>query len=109
VVEVELRDGRRLVKRRRDFLTGGLVEQAVAGAIDRAVADAEAGDTGAALSAEGLIDALREHIDGLAEILSADNAADYLELPSNAQVAAVHRVGDAATLLPPLLSDLESN
>src|SRR5262249_61470951 len=36
VVEVTMSDGRKLVKRRRDFLTGGVVEQAVAAAIDHA-------------------------------------------------------------------------
>ena len=35
VAEVALRDGKKLVKHRRDFLTGGVVEQAVAHAIAR--------------------------------------------------------------------------
>lgn len=108
LIEVTLRGGRKLVKRRRDFLTGGLVEQAVATAIDRTVAAAAdcAGLPG--LSAKAVREALRQHIDALADNLTADNAADYLDLPENARVAAVRRLRPGGTGLPYLLSDLDN-
>jgi hypothetical protein len=108
VIEVALRDGKKVVKYRRDFLTGGLVEQAVASAIDQAVFAAErAGQGEAGLTAAGLIDALRQHIDALADNLTTYNAADYVDLPENAQVTGVRRLRSNNNLLPPLLSDLE--
>src|SRR5262249_38315929 len=64
VVALTLDDGRELVRRRRDFLTGGLVEQAVATAIDRLVALAEEGED-VGLSPEALTDALRHVVDSL--------------------------------------------
>jgi SpoVK/Ycf46/Vps4 family AAA+-type ATPase len=109
LIEVTLRGGRKLVKRRRDFLTGGLVEQAVATAIDRTVADAaECAEGAVGLTAEAVREALRQHIDALADNLTADNAADYLDLPENARVAAVRRLRPGGSGLPYLLSDLDN-
>ena len=69
VVELVLKGGKKVIKRRRDFLTGGVVEQAVAGAIDRAAFAADlAGD--ACLTAGGIIEALRQCVDGLADSLT---------------------------------------
>ncbi len=108
VAEVALRDGKKVVKYRRDFLTGGLIEQAVSSAIDQVVFAAEqAGPDGIGLSAAVLIDALRRHIDALADNLTTCNAADYVDLPENAQVTGVRRLRSHNGLLPPLLSDLE--
>jgi ATP-dependent 26S proteasome regulatory subunit len=107
-VEVTLKGGRRLVKHRRDFLTGALVDQAVAEAVEQTVLAAE--DTGAAaagLTAEGVAEALRRQIDTLADNLTPANAADYLDLPENAQVTGVRRLHGGG-VLPPLLSDLEN-
>jgi SpoVK/Ycf46/Vps4 family AAA+-type ATPase len=106
-VEVVLDDGRELVKRRRDFLTGALVEQAVAAAIDRTVFAAE-GDTPPALNREALIDAFREQIDALADNLTPDNAADYLDLPENTRVSSLRRLRSPTGTLPSLWSDLDN-
>jgi ATP-dependent 26S proteasome regulatory subunit len=107
-VELTLRGGRRLVKHRRDFLTGALVDQAVADAVEQAVLAAEeAGAAGAGLTADAVAGALRRQIDTLADALTAANAADYLDLPENAQVAGVRRPHGGG-VLPPLLSDLEN-
>jgi ATP-dependent 26S proteasome regulatory subunit len=109
LLEVELADGRTLVKRRRDFLTGAVVEQAVAGAIDQVVGEAErTGSPEAGLTAAAVIEALRRQIDALADNLSQANAADYLDLPENAQVAALRRVSGPAGPLPSLLSELDN-
>jgi hypothetical protein len=99
VVEVSLRDGTKLVRRRRDFLTGGLVEQAVTAAIDRTVAAAlEEEITAPGLSADAVIAALREQTDALADSLTADNLADHLDLPENAQAESVRRLRGAGPL-----------
>jgi ATP-dependent 26S proteasome regulatory subunit len=92
-VELTFRDGAKLMKHRRDFLTGRLIEQALATAIDRAVfAAEEPGQSDLGLSAPVLIDALRETIDGLADNVTPHNAADYLDLPEQALVASVRRI-----------------
>jgi ATP-dependent 26S proteasome regulatory subunit len=107
-VEVTLKGGRRLVKYRRDLLTGALVDQAVADAVEQTVLAAEeAGAAGAGLTAEAVAEALGRQIDTLADSLTAANAADYLDLPGNAQVAGVRRLPGGG-VLPPLLSDLEN-
>lgn len=92
-VELTFRDGKKLVKYRRDFLTGRLIEQALASATDRAVfAAEESGPSGHGLSAPVLIDALREATDSLADNLTSHNVADYLDLPEHALVASVRRI-----------------
>jgi hypothetical protein len=96
LVELTFRDGKKAVRHRRDFLTGAVVEQAVATAIDQAVFQAEAGDAEAGLSAACLVESLRRHTDGLADNLTSHNAADYLDLPEHAAVASVRRLRSPA-------------
>lgn len=93
LVEIVLRDGAKLVKGRRHFLTGALVEQAVSEAIDRvafAVADSEADGQG--LSAELVLDALCRQVDNLADNVTARNAREFLDLPEHAHIADVRRL-----------------
>jgi hypothetical protein len=109
VLRLTLDDGREISKRRRDFLTGGVVEQAVAAVIDETVARAE--ETAApqvGLSARAVIDALRRHIDGLVENLTAENAADYVDIPENTRVVALGRSHGAAGHVPFLLNESEN-
>jgi ATP-dependent 26S proteasome regulatory subunit len=107
VAEVTLRDGIKLTRRRRDFLTGALVEQAVAAAIDRTVAEAlDAGETAPGLEAAALIEAVREQTDALADSLTADNVLDHLDLPENARVESVRRLRGAAGHFAHDLTDL---
>jgi ATP-dependent 26S proteasome regulatory subunit len=107
LVEVSLRDGTKLVRRRRDFLTGALVEQAVAAAIDHTVAEAlEVGQAEPGLDAVGVIAALREQTDALADSMTADNVADHIDLPENAQVESVRRLRGAAGHFAYDLTDL---
>jgi hypothetical protein len=109
VVEITLLGGQKITRYRRDFLTGGVVDQAVAGAIDQTVVTAgEAVEAEAGLTAAAVIDALRRQLDTLADNLSATNAADYLDLPENARVASVRRLRDACGYLPSLLTDLKN-
>jgi len=92
-VELTLRNGDKLLKYRRDFLTGRLIEQALANAIDQVVfADEEPEGEEQGLSAGILIDCFREMIDSLADIITPQNASDYLDLPEQAAVASVRRI-----------------
>jgi SpoVK/Ycf46/Vps4 family AAA+-type ATPase len=106
-VEIVLDDGRELLKRRRDFLTGAVVEQAVAAAIDRAVFAAD-DDAQPGLTARAVIDAFREQMDALADNLTPDNAADYLDLPENTRVSSLRRLRSPTGPLPLLLNDLDN-
>ncbi|MBM4070392.1 MAG: AAA family ATPase [Planctomycetes bacterium] len=95
LIEVTFRDGKKATKHRRDFLTGAIVEQAVANAIDQAAFAAEEGHDDAGLSAGWIIDALQRLIDGLAENFTAHNVHDYVDLPDNVQVASLRRLRQA--------------
>lgn len=103
LIEVTFRDGKKALKHRRDFLTGAIVEQAVANAIDQAVFAAEEGHDDAGLDAGWIIDALQRLIDGLAENLTAHNVHDYVDLPDNAQVASLRRLRQANGSLAPVI------
>jgi ATP-dependent 26S proteasome regulatory subunit len=92
LVEITYRDGKKATRYRRDLLTGAVIEQAVASAIDQIVFQAEAGHKDAGLSAPAIMDALRRITDGLADNLTSHNAADYLDLPEHAAVALVRRL-----------------
>lgn len=92
-LELTLRDGQKLTKHRRDFLTGAVVERAVSLAIESAAGAAvENGGQTDGLSAERLIEALRHVIDGELANVTPHNAGDYLDLPEHTQVASVRHL-----------------
>jgi ATP-dependent 26S proteasome regulatory subunit len=98
--EMTLRDGKKLVKSRRDFLTGAIVEQGVSNSIDQAVFAADdVGEKAPGLSASALIDSLCNVIDSLAGNLTAANADDYVDLPEHTAVAAVRRLSGSNSRL----------
>ncbi len=106
LVELTFRDGKKLIKHRRDFLTGAAIEQAVSNAIDQTVfAAAESSQNHAGISAGTLIESLRRHIDTLAENLTAANAADYLDLPEHTQVTHVRRIRNRTGSLAELIAN----
>lgn len=92
-LELTLRDGQKLTKHRRDFLTGAVIERAVSLAIESAAGAAvENGGQTDGLSAERLIEALRHVIDGELANITPHNAGDYLDLPEHTQVASVRHL-----------------
>jgi hypothetical protein len=92
-LELTLRDGQKLTKHRRDFLTGAVIERAVSLAIEStAGAAVENGGQTDGLSAERLIEALRHVIDGELANVTPHNAGDYLDLPEHTPVASVRRL-----------------
>jgi hypothetical protein len=95
-LEITLRDGTKLVKHRRAFLTGAVVEQALANATDQiAFAAEESDETHVGIDATSLIDALDGVISGLADNVTAHNALDYVDLPDHSPVANVRRMQQA--------------
>lgn len=95
-VEITLRDGKKITKYRRDFLTGSLIEQAVASAISTAAEECEqTGDDEIGLDAERIISALTGIIDGLADNITPYNVADYVDVPEHAAIAGVRRLRES--------------
>ena len=93
LLELTIRDGKKLIKFRRDFLTGALIELAIQSAIDRTVTEAEeSGKKQFGLTDEIVMESLRQHIDSLAENLTPHNAADYVDLPENAQILEIRNM-----------------
>jgi hypothetical protein len=100
-VQLTFRDGSKIVKYRRDFLTGAVVEQAVANAIDRlAYETAFHGDSHHGLSVAELAQSFYQVVDSLAGNLTAFNAIDYVDLPDQASVAHVCRLPQTEGWLP---------
>ncbi|MGE0607274.1 MAG: AAA family ATPase [Pirellulales bacterium] len=92
-VEITLRDGVKLTRYYRDFMTGAVVEQALADCVDELSFQAERGGwDGVGLSGSALIDALIRQIEPLIENMTEYNASDYVDLPDAALVAKVRRL-----------------
>jgi len=90
LLDVVLRDGTKLTKYRKDFVTPAVIEQAMSTAIDElAFAAAAKGGEVQGLSAELLIDSICRHVEPLADVITRYNVEDYLDLPEHAQVADV--------------------
>jgi hypothetical protein len=100
VLEVTLRDGRKLVKYRRDFLTGAVLGDAVDAAINDVVSAAQKSGGEPALDAAVLTDALRRQVDGQVGHLAPANVAEFVDLPDGAEPVAVRRLPSAAAPAP---------
>lgn len=105
LVELTLRDGQKIEKYSRDFLTGALVEQAISDAIDRLVFSAEqTGSDDVGLDSATVIDCLQRQVDALAENIAPFNAADYVDIPEHTHVANVRRIPRAGGRLTQLVA-----
>ncbi|MBM4037806.1 MAG: AAA family ATPase, partial [Planctomycetes bacterium] len=96
-----------MVRRRRDFLTGGLVDRAVQQAANEASRAARRGREPIAgdgrpvgLTAELLMTSFDEQIQNIADRLDIYNAASYLDLPDGQRLTAIRRVARPAGPLP---------
>jgi ribonuclease HII len=103
-VEITLRDSAKLVKHRRDFLTGAVVEQGVANAIDRiAYHAASHGEAECGLSALDLTQSIYQVVDSLIDNLTPFNVHDYVDLPEQASVGHIRRLPQVNGSLTQLL------
>jgi hypothetical protein len=92
-VEITFRDGKRQTRYRRDFLTGSIIEQAVALAVNAAAEECErTGDDELGLDADRLIAAFASVIDAIADNVTEYNVQDYLDVPEQVAIAHVRRV-----------------
>lgn len=80
------------IRRRRDFLTGALVELAVQQACDEACEAERLGVGEPGLDARGLLSALDGQIRALAQRLRPENVSQYLTVPDGARVLNVRRI-----------------
>lgn len=93
LLELTLRDGQKIQRYSRDFLTGAIIEQALSDAIEQLITCAEqSGRDDVGLDSAIVIDALQGQIDTLAENIAAFNAADYVDIPDHTHVANVRRI-----------------
>ncbi len=83
------------VRRRRDFLTGSLVDRAVQRAADAACEAEAAGHDAPGLTEQQLVHALDEQIEGVVRSLTTGNVGEFVDLPDGVRVASVRRLEPA--------------
>jgi hypothetical protein len=81
-----------VVKCRRDFLTGALVDRAVQQAADEACEHAVENNCAPAISLEQLMRALNDQVLAIVGQLREQNAGSYLDLPDGVRVASLRRL-----------------
>jgi ATP-dependent 26S proteasome regulatory subunit len=87
-----------VVKYRRDFLTGALVDRAVQQAADAACRAEREGSEHPGVSSRMLIRAFDQQIRSIVEQLNKDNAQNYLTLPDGVRVANVKKLEQPSVL-----------
>jgi len=87
-----------VVKYRRDFLTGGLVDRAVQQASAQACEAERTGHDRPGLTSEMLITALHEQVRSVVDSLDEHNAGHYVTLPEGARVSNVRPIEQPAML-----------
>jgi ATP-dependent 26S proteasome regulatory subunit len=87
-----------VVKHRRDFLTGALVDRAVQEACAEAIRAERSGCDQPGLSGAGLMRAFDRQIRAIVEQLQPGNAADHVDVPDATRVASVRRLAQPDVL-----------
>lgn len=87
-----------VIKHRRDFLTGALVDRAVQQAAAEACRAERQGAERPGLTAEMLIAAIDQQVRSIVDQLHKDNASNYLTLPDGMRVGNVRRIEQPAVL-----------
>ncbi|MFI5382113.1 MAG: AAA family ATPase [Tepidisphaerales bacterium] len=80
-----------LVKHRRDFITGALVDRAIQQAAAQACREHELGSDRPGLTTEMICEALDNQVRGIVDQLSEHNVGSYVDLPEGARVTRVRR------------------
>jgi hypothetical protein len=88
-----------VLKYRRDFLTGALVDRAVQQAADEACRAERNGCENPGVTARMIIAAFDQQVRAIVEQLHMHNVANYLTLPDGVRVANVKKL-DQPTVLP---------
>ena len=87
-----------VIKHRRDFLTGGLVDRAISEASREACREEWLGAEMCGLSTEGLMRALDGQVRHVVDQLNPGNCEQYLSLPDAMRVGSVRRIPQAPVL-----------
>ena len=87
-----------LIKYRRDFLTGAVVDKAVQQACTDACHGEHEGRSAGGVTVERLMACFDQQIRAICDQLNQFNAASYVELPDAARVTAVRRLAQPAVL-----------
>jgi ATP-dependent 26S proteasome regulatory subunit len=88
---IQLQPGNVDIKR-RDFLTGAIIDRSVQQAATTAWKESLSGEEESGLSTEGLQEAFTAQIDSLIEQLTPENIVHYLDLPDNYSVGRIDRL-----------------
>jgi ATP-dependent 26S proteasome regulatory subunit len=91
-------EANRIVKHRRDFCTGGLLDRAVQSALGTACREHRAGSPRPGLTARHLEQAFAEQVRNVADQLDRRNVSDYLALPDGLHVTDVRRIPQSSVL-----------
>jgi hypothetical protein len=91
-------ESNRIVKYRRDFMTGGLVDRAVQSALRTACREHRAGEPRPGLTAQHLEQAFAEQVRNIADQLDRRNVTDFLTLPDGLHVTDVRRISQSSIL-----------
>ena len=87
-----------VLKYRRDFLTGALVDRAVQQAAAEACRAERAGAARPGLSSALLVSTFDRQVRGIVDQLHRDNVNQYLDLPDGVRVGTVRRIEQPALL-----------
>jgi hypothetical protein len=85
-----------VLKYRRDFLTGSIVDRAVQHAAEEACRDEANGAGGSGITARLLLGAIGAQVEALARSLTPGNVAEFCDLPDGVRVANVRRLEQPA-------------
>jgi SpoVK/Ycf46/Vps4 family AAA+-type ATPase len=87
-----------VIKYRRDFLTGAILDSAVQQAANEAVQGELAGAGPAGIALENLMRAIDSKLRGIADQLREYNVGSYTDLPDGVRVATLRRIPQSAHL-----------
>ena len=81
-----------VIKHRRDFLTGALVDRAVQQAATKAWEKSISGDPDAGITMALISGAISDQVHGIAHQVMVQNAHSYLDIPEGVRVSSVKRI-----------------
>ena len=81
-----------VVKYRKDFLTGALIDRAVQEAATQAWELSIAGDPDAGITLDHLMESMHNQVLSVAHQLVPQNVGSYIDIPENVRVTSVKRI-----------------
>lgn len=91
-VEITLQGGTRLLRHRKDMLTGAIIDRAVQQAAKTARAEYRKTKSGKGINIQWLVDGFDAQFQGMISQITPQTARHYVDLPDGASVTALRRV-----------------